>query len=144
MISRANTRELVGRAAVAHDQFPYLMLCDKLYRLRLSSDCDADFLALYFSTSAARSQIELHASGASASMVNIAQSVILEMPFTCPGIDHQHRIVEYVKEATRSLDQLIENALKAVELLQERRTALISAAVTGKIDVHHLANKEAA
>ncbi len=35
IISRANTRELVGSAAVASQDFPNLMLCDKLYRLRL-------------------------------------------------------------------------------------------------------------
>src|SRR5690606_21276924 len=34
LISRANTRELVGRAAVAERNFPNLLLCDKLYRLR--------------------------------------------------------------------------------------------------------------
>lgn len=32
-------------------------------------------------------------------------------------------------------DDLTQKALKQIELLQERRTALISAAVTGKIDV---------
>ncbi|MFN5624595.1 MAG: restriction endonuclease subunit S, partial [Planctomyces sp.] len=33
---------------------------------------------------------------------------------------------------------LTAEAERAIELLQERRTALISAAVTGKIDVRHL------
>jgi type I restriction enzyme S subunit len=34
LISRANTRELVGSAAVVEDNYPQLMLCDKLYRLK--------------------------------------------------------------------------------------------------------------
>jgi len=43
-----------------------------------------------------------------------------------------------------SFDALTAEAERAIELLQERRTALISAAVTGKIDVRGLAETEAA
>jgi type I restriction enzyme S subunit len=41
-------------------------------------------------------------------------------------------------------DELVSEATRAIELLQERRTALISAAVTGKIDVRGLGVTEAA
>ena len=52
-----------------------------------------------------------------------------------PRLDEQVFIVEKVKEKINMFDSLIENANYGVELLQERRSALISAAVTGKIDV---------
>ena len=42
------------------------------------------------------------------------------------------------------LDVLIAEAERAIELLQERRTALISAAVTGKIDVREFATEAVA
>jgi type I restriction enzyme S subunit len=41
-------------------------------------------------------------------------------------------------------DSLVAEAERAIELLQERRTALISAAVTGKIDVRDFAYQETA
>jgi len=41
-------------------------------------------------------------------------------------------------------DALSEESERAIELLQERRTALISAAVTGKIDVRDFACQETA
>jgi len=44
-------------------------------------------------------------------------------------------IVEYIRDYTRKFDTLVEKAQSAIGLMQERRTALISAAVTGKIDV---------
>lgn len=50
--------------------------------------------------------------------------------------------MRYVEKQTSELDQLTEDVRKTVELLQERRTALISAAVTGKIDVRGLAASE--
>jgi type I restriction enzyme S subunit len=47
-------------------------------------------------------------------------------------------------EESARFDKLINEARNAIALLQERRSALISAAVTGQIDVRGLAPKEAA
>jgi type I restriction enzyme S subunit len=50
-------------------------------------------------------------------------------------------IVEHIDEQTQKLSSLIAQTERAIELLQERRTALISAAVTGKIDVREYATE---
>jgi type I restriction enzyme S subunit len=60
-----------------------------------------------------------------------------------PPIAEQHRIIAYVNSQVADFDGLIAQAERAIALLQERRTALISAAVTGKIDVRGLARAEA-
>lgn len=52
-----------------------------------------------------------------------------------PPIEEQKAVAKYLTEKTGQFDGLCEKADNAVELLLERRTALISAAVTGKIDV---------
>lgn len=52
-----------------------------------------------------------------------------------PPVDEQKAIVEHVAEERGRLNGLLAEAERAIALLQERRTALISAAVTGKIDV---------
>lgn len=49
--------------------------------------------------------------------------------------EEQQQIANYLDEKTSKIDKLIEKANKSIELLKEKRTALISAAVTGKIDV---------
>jgi len=136
LISRANTRELVGSAAVVFLDYPKLMLCDKLYRLRLRPDsCDPSFLALYLGTPQVRGQIEFAATGASSSMLNIGQSTILEIKVAVPPAVEQTSITAFVNTETTRLDSLTAEATRAIDLLKERRTALISAAVTGKIDV---------
>lgn len=62
-----------------------------------------------------------------------------------PPIAEQLLIIEYLDEELERFDALTAEAERAIELLQERRTALISAAVTGKIDVRGLvAQAEAA
>lgn len=145
LISRANTVELVGSAAVAEEDYPNLMLCDKLYRLRLDEQrVLPEFLCHFLTCEVAREPIELGASGASSSMKNIAQSVILEMWFASPNINEQREVIAAIGERRKAISDLIAEAERAIELLQERRTALISAVVTGKIDVREFANVEAA
>ena len=61
----------------------------------------------------------------------------LDTPFSYPNIIEQENIVIYLNDETAKLDALISKIHKAIEKLQEYRTALISAAVTGKIDVRN-------
>lgn len=137
LISRANSKELVGSAAVIDEDYPNLILCDKLYRLRFSKAVSAEMVALYLSIGVVREQIELSATGASHSMQNIGQDTIKELFYLLPPIDEAHNILSDIAESNTKFDSLISKAELAIELMKERRIALISAAVTGKIDVRH-------
>jgi type I restriction enzyme, S subunit len=59
----------------------------------------------------------------------------------CPPLPEQHTIVADVNNRIAGFDALIADAERAVGLLLERRTALVSAAVTGQIDVRESANQ---
>jgi type I restriction enzyme S subunit len=61
-----------------------------------------------------------------------------------PALDVQAEIVSFLGYELNKLDELTAQAETAIGLLTERRSALISAAVTGQIDVRHLAPQEAA
>ena len=52
-----------------------------------------------------------------------------------PAMEEQIKIVEFLQTRCSEFDILTTEAERAKSLLQERRSALISAAVTGKIDV---------
>jgi len=69
---------------------------------------------------------------------NISQALIRNAPILRPPLEEQNQIVTFIERETTKLDELIAEAQHAIALLQERRTALISAAVTGKIDVRSL------
>lgn len=62
---------------------------------------------------------------------------IKNIPLFEPPIDEQVKIVEYLSMVLAKYDGLTSSVFRAIELMQERRTALISAAVTGKIDVRN-------
>ena len=56
-----------------------------------------------------------------------------------PPLDEQRAIAVFLDQETTRLDALASQVERAVERLEEHRTALITAAVTGKIDVRELA-----
>lgn len=57
------------------------------------------------------------------------------MPVILPPLDEQRRIVAYLDAQTEKIDSLIAETERFIELSRERRSALITAAVTGQIDV---------
>lgn len=65
--------------------------------------------------------------------LNCGEVQFVKLPM--PPLEEQSAILNFIKNKTNSFEALIESQNTAVELMQERRTALISAAVTGKIDV---------
>jgi len=69
---------------------------------------------------------------------------VREAPVLLPPLAEQAEIVSFLGAQTAKFDNLTAEAQRAIDLLQERRTALISAAVTGQIDVRRLAGKKAA
>ncbi|WP_109292296.1 restriction endonuclease subunit S [Acinetobacter baumannii] len=68
---------------------------------------------------------------------NISTVAIGNLEISVAPIEEQIKIVEFIAEKVERIDDLIKKAESAIQLMQERRTALISAAVTGKIDVRH-------
>ena len=60
------------------------------------------------------------------------------LPIALPDAIDQKRIVDYLDYETVQMDALSAKAREMIDVLQERRQALISAAVTGKIDVRGL------
>lgn len=72
-------------------------------------------------------------------MPRASSEFLSEMRLTVPPLKEQQQIANYLDEKTSKIDILIEKSNKSIELLKEKRTAIISAAVTGKIDVRGLA-----
>ena len=70
-----------------------------------------------------------------AKMPRVSWEFMGNMPFASPLIEEQTAIATFLDQEIAKLDELAAEAQRGIELLKERRSALISAAVTGKIDV---------
>jgi type I restriction enzyme, S subunit len=136
LVSRANTKELVGSAARVGSVRPKLMLCDKLYRLHLGGKVDPEFLILLLNSRLARSQFERESSGASGSMQNISHDKLADLilPFP-PSQTEQIKINKNFQERALTLQSSKTKLFEQIEKLQEYRRSLITAAVTGKLAI---------
>ena len=75
----------------------------------------------------------------STNLASISSSNLMELPVLLPTEAEQEDILQYLSQHCTQLDALTREAERAVELLTEHRAALISAAVTGQIDVRNAA-----
>jgi len=96
---------------------------------------NSDWLCAAMNVWVGRQQVDLVSYGAAQKQFNVADAI--EFIFPVPPEDEQNLIAGFVDESLNRFNTLVVKAEKQIELLQERRTALISAAVTGKIDVRN-------
>ncbi|PSW41679.1 restriction endonuclease subunit S [Photobacterium leiognathi] len=93
------------------------------------------YLYYYFKSHAflegIQSQINTNTQG------NVGVNDLKKIKVSLPTLKEQLNIVEYLQSAIDKFDALTQKSQNAINLMQERRTALISAAVTGKIDVRN-------
>ena len=78
-----------------------------------------------------------------ANVESLEQEYLQNTLLSCPSLPEQLSILAALDKSLCGLDQLITEAGLLTKVLQERRSALISAAVTGKIDVRRLIKAEA-
>jgi type I restriction enzyme S subunit len=109
--------------------------------LHLNKDVHAEFLYHYLAsiTDCIRDKVK-QGSG----QPNLNTDIVKDLRFGLPPLDEQKLIVERITEVAEQFGSLTTEAQRAIDLLQERRTALISAAVTGQIDIRALTERKAA
>ena len=102
----------------------------------------ADVMFMYYLMQAMKQPMVQTATISTQMNLNVEQ--ICSLTAACPPVDEQKAIAEFLDRQVEKFSQLQAEAERAIELLQERRTALISAAVTGQIDVREFAYQETA
>ena len=138
IMSRASgSRDLIDSAAYVYETRSKLMLSDKLFRLNCLDDINPEFVSICLGSYPLRRQIELAIGGAEGLANNLSQSNIKRLFLAKPPKAEQGLIVSALKKRQEGFDRIVAETSRSIELLREHRTALISAAVTGKIDVRN-------
>lgn len=123
----------VGRACVAPESIGPAMVKADCFRFRIDARrSDVQFLARQLSAGSYFDAGQL-SSGSTRSRIPL--STMSSRIVALPPIEEQREIAHWLEQALAKIDRLQEEAANAASLLSERRAALISAAVTGKIDV---------
>ncbi|MGR5187436.1 restriction endonuclease subunit S [Photobacterium damselae] len=101
----------------------------------IKTKIDPFYFAYVLNGSSCYEQSQLSTYGATNNDLGLSR--IAQIILACPPLDEQKVIKDRLDSKCSKIDDLVTKAQQQVALMQERRTALISAAVTGKIDVRH-------
>ncbi|MDH2243683.1 restriction endonuclease subunit S [Pseudomonas sp. GD03909] len=93
----------------------------------------SEFLCSLLQASCYQTKMIFDAGGTTIKHIYI--TILAKMNLAVPSLDEQQALLNFISSETCKFDRLTSEAEQVVNLLQERRSALISAAVTGKIDV---------
>ncbi len=105
----------------------------RLILMRMNKFVYPPFIEWFLKSNSILFQMSLNTRGGTMDIVNI--SILSELAVSLPKYEEQQQIANYLDDKTSKIDTLIEKSKKSIELLKEKRTALISACVTGKIDI---------
>ena len=124
----------LGRGTVWEAQIEPCLHQNHVFAVRPVNEVDPYWLAMVTRTDYAKWHFILR-SKQTTNLASVSSSNVYELPIIMPPRCEQEELLAFIDLETTKLDELVSICEKAITLLQERRSALISAAVTGKIDV---------
>ncbi|WP_338562776.1 restriction endonuclease subunit S [Acinetobacter sp. KS-LM10] len=125
----------LGRCAIVRDENVGWLCGTGSLKAKLNDNLIPEYAYLLITSDGLVAELSLESKGST--MDNLNTETLGKVRTPVPPIEEQTAILNYVEQASGKYKKLIENAESAIQLMQERRTALISSAVTGKIDVRN-------
>ena len=125
-----------GSFGVITEDYENLIYASYLIRFRFMNKIfEPDYLRFLFQSDSFQLSVKQNIHGGVNQ--NIHAEDIKNTVICAPSLSEQKEIIEYLENQCLLFENLIYKASYSVKLMQERRTALISSAVTGKIDVRN-------
>jgi len=123
----------IGRIALCTEQERGWLISGQTLRLRMCNPkLDSKFSLYAFSSSAVLTFVDLQSVGSTRGSINT--DILRNMPLPIPPLPEQHAIAAFLDRETARIDALIEKKERQIKLLEEKRAALISHAVTKGLD----------
>ena len=130
-------RGSIGDVAIIPDELEGANLTQDAARVAYTAQTHGQWLLYTLKSSVTFAQLDAGALGATIRGVNIRDLKRVVIPQ--PPHDEQRAIAAFLDRETAQIDSLVAKVREVIDRLKELRTALISAAVTGKIDVREAA-----
>ncbi|HCF4357006.1 TPA: restriction endonuclease subunit S [Pseudomonas aeruginosa] len=134
LMNEGGDNDKLGRGTVWQAQIDPCLHQNHVFAIRPNGLLRAEWLAAFTQAEQARTYFYLN-SKQSTNLASISASNVMSLALPIPSEKEQLEILTYLEADRSRHEELTAVAVSTVELLQERRSALISAAVTGKIDV---------
>ncbi len=134
LMNEGGDYDKLGRGAVWQGQIEPCLHQNHVFAVRPHQQCLSNWITTLTLADYARFYLMIN-SKQSTNLASISSRNLGELPVILPPITEREQILQHIEDETKHIDGLTAKAEETIERLQEYRTALISAAVTGKIDV---------
>ncbi len=122
-----------GKIAVVPEGVEPGIINPRLIRIRVNQLVSPVYLTMLMRSSVVFEQFSLWSRGGTMDVINIG--TLSGIVLSVPPASEQQAIIRYVEHEAGRIDALVNKTERSIELLKERRSALITAAVTGQIDL---------
>lgn len=135
LMTEGGDLDKLGRGTVWRGEIPDCLHQNHVFAIRPNPEkLDADYLSLL--TRSVHGRCYFESTGVrTTNLASTSSSKILGFPIPLPSVERQRSMVEEIRKKSEGIQRAISIIDKQLELLRERRQALITAAVTGQIDV---------
>ena len=116
LFSRANTREMVGATAIVREDYPTLILPDKLWKIRFNDSANVFYMKYVLSSKSIRNEFSASSTGTSGSMFNVSMDKLKEIEIPIAPIELQNQFADFVQAIDKSKDS-VQKALDEAQLL---------------------------
>lgn len=134
LISRSNTLELVGHAAIYSGTPSPCIYPDLMMRIRVDqSKADSRFLVYWLQSKEVRHFIQSRASGASPTMKKINQGHVCNIPFPVISLDEQRQLAHYLDSIQSEVNEMLKIMQQDAKLLERLEQAILEKAFQGQL-----------
>ena len=137
LMNEGGDNDKLGRGAIWHSEITPCIHQNHVFAIRPYS-IELEWLDLVTRASYAKFYF-FRVAKQSTNLASISSSNIKETPLVIPPKNEREEIMRYITTKIEMFERSEKKSQEQIELLRERRAALISAAVTGKIDVREVA-----
>ena len=135
LMTRSNTRELVGDVCLVDSDCPKTIFSDLIYRISLNDTLLPCYAIFLLQSAFIRKQIQESARGSSGTMPKISHKSIKNLNIYLPSIPEQREISGFLRNKCNCIDTCIQEKERLIKKLTAYKKSLIYEVVTGKKEV---------
>lgn len=132
LMTRSNTRELVGDVCLVDSDCPKTIFSDLIYRISLNDTLLPCYAIFLLQSAFIRQQIQESARGSSGTMPKISHKSIKNLNIYLPSIPEQREISVFLREKCNYIDTCIQKKERLIKKLTAYKKSIIYEVVTGK------------
>lgn len=134
LMTEGGDRDKLGRGALWQGEIDRILHQNHIFSFRCNSKLLPEYLVYGLESTPARIYFD-HTARQSTNLASTNSAIVKNFRLPAPSVGTQEKVLDHLHHELTEMQEMLSNADRVIDLARERRAALITAAVTGQIDV---------